>query len=117
MEHTWSIYNLNRTITDNVVTSIDYQLQSSVDAPTHIQMRTLGSLSISGSIEDEDFIPYNDLTEEVVLGWVMADINQSEMEAEISASLALLVNDYIEPVSAQGLPEAFNPSEEEEGGE
>ena len=113
MEHIWSIYNLNRTITDSVVTSIDYELLSSVQAPTYMQVRKLGSLSVAGSVDDEGFIPFNDLTEEIVLGWVMADINQGEMEADISASLALLVNDYIEPITTQGLPESFKPVEEE----
>lgn len=115
MEHKWSINNLNRRISDGVVTDIDFMLESEISLETHgFETRKMGSISITGSSSEADFIPFDDLKESDVLAWVNSDINHGEWEAELSASLALLVNDYIEPISTDGLPEGFKSTEEEE---
>lgn len=111
MEHIWKIDNLNRNISDNVVTEVDFVLESTTQDP-YFYLRKFGKINITGSISDPNFIPFEDLKESEVLNWVETNINMGEWEAEISASLALLVDGYMEPISQEGLPENFNVSEE-----
>ncbi len=113
MEHKWSINNLNRRISDGVVTDIDFMLESKLsNEQVEFHKRKVGAISVTGSSSEENFIPFEDLKESDVLAWVNADINHGEWEAELSASLALLENDYVEPISTNGLPEGFNSVEE-----
>ena len=51
------------------------------------------------SPDDPDFIPYEDLTEEVVKGWVMDKIG-----ADIEAGLEAQIEAQKNPTSAKGLP-------------
>ena len=51
------------------------------------------------SPDDPDFIPYEDLTEEVVKGWVMDKIG-ADIEAKLKAKIGAQKN----PTSASGLP-------------
>lgn len=48
---------------------------------------------------DPDFIPFDDLTEEVVVGWVLEKIGD-ETEEKLNAQMNALKN----PTSASGLP-------------
>jgi len=115
MEHKWSINNLNRRISDGVVTDIDFMLESKLSLETNeFEARKIGSISITGSSSESDFIQFDDLKEADVLAWVNSDINHGEWEAELSASLALLENDYIEPISGAGIPDGFYSTEEGE---
>lgn len=80
--HVWKIYDLERVIADNVVTKITYACESKGN---RAQTRKVGNIEISGSVEDDNFIPYEDLTEEIVLGWVTSLIDTSIFEAENSS--------------------------------
>ena len=51
------------------------------------------------SPDDPDFIPYEDLTEEVVKGWVIDKIG-----ADIEAGLEAQIEAQKNPTSAKGLP-------------
>ncbi len=49
--------------------------------------------------DDPDFIPYNELTEEIVEGWV-----QNKIGAEVEANLESQIHALKNPTSATGLP-------------
>lgn len=85
MTHNWKIYDLKRTISDNVVTNITYACESHLNGSTS---RGIGDLIISGSASDPDFIAYENLTQDVVLGWVTSSIDTSSIETSNSASIA-----------------------------
>lgn len=113
MEHKWSINNLNRRISDGLVTDVDFMLESKISTEQYsFSKRKVGAISITGSSSESDFIQFDDLKEADVLAWVNSDIDHGEWEAELSASLALLENDYIEPISTTGFPEGFSSTEE-----
>ena len=65
--------------------------------------------SIDGNIQftdqvESDYIPYNQLTEATVLGWINAATdNQANYYANIDGQIASLVNPPVSP-SAQALP-------------
>ena len=85
MTHNWKIYELKRTISDDVVTNITYACESHLSGSTS---REIGDLTISGSASDPDFIAYENLTQDTVLGWVTGSIDTSSFETINSASLA-----------------------------
>ncbi len=85
MNHTWKIYDLKRTIADGVVTEITYACESQLSGSG---TRKIGELEVVGSMEDTDFIPYEDLTQDDVLGWVDSNVDKTVFETENSASIA-----------------------------
>lgn len=85
MEHTWKIYDLKRTITDGVVTEIIYACESEFSGSG---TRKIGELKITGSTEDVDFVAYENLTEDIVLGWVTSSIDTTAIETLCSSSIA-----------------------------
>lgn len=84
MTHNWKIYDLTRLISDGVVTKVDYACES--EDAGHAT-RTVGSITISGTTDDEGFIAYEDLTEEDVQGWVTANVDKSSVEAANAAQI------------------------------
>jgi len=85
MTHNWKIYDLKRTITDGIVTEIIYACESELSGST---TRKIGELTITGSTDDTDFIEYENLTEDIVLGWVTDSIDTSTFETANSSSIA-----------------------------
>jgi len=70
--------------------------------------------SIDGNIQfkpeqtENDFIPYANLTQEIVLGWInSATDNQANYHANIDGQIASMVTPPVSP-SAQALPWATN---------
>ena len=90
MNYTWNIVNLKRTISDDVVNEIQYQC---IAESASYSERQISLLEITGSSEDPGFIPYEDLTEGIVLAWVTGSIDKTSFELEVSSSLASQVND------------------------
>lgn len=85
MTHSWKIYNLKRVIADGVVTDVTYACESQL---SNSSTRKIGNLALVGSAEDTDFVAYEDLTQDIVLGWVTSSIDTSLIETENSASIA-----------------------------
>ncbi len=91
------IVQLERSLPDGVVFTAHWTADLTEDEHT---------ASIYGSVEleqkspdDSDFIPFDDLTEEVVLGWVQSKTGD-EIEATLNQQMQTLKN----PSSASGLP-------------
>ena len=88
MNHTWKIYDLKRVIADGVVTNITYACESQLSGSSS---RKIGDLSVVGSTDDADFIAYEDLTQDDVLGWVDSNVDKTVFETENSASIAATI--------------------------
>lgn len=58
------------------------------------------------SISEDSFIPYEDLTEEAVLGWVWSVINKTEVESKVQTEVEKLINP---PVIVKTLPWNITP--------
>jgi len=85
MTHNWKIYDLKRIIADGVVTEVTYACESEYSGSG---TRKIGNLIVSGDVSDPDFIPYEDLTQIDVLGWVDSNVDKTIFETENSASIA-----------------------------
>ena len=102
---TWTIANLERNVTDGGVTVAHWRVTeeetvgTGEDAVTYTAS-AYGTVGFTPDASADDFVAYNDLTEEVVLGWVHADVDQSATEAALTANIA----EQKTPTSADGMP-------------
>ena len=102
---TWTIANLERNLADGGVTVAHWRVTESEtvgtgdDAVTHTAS-AYGTVGFTPDADADDFVAYNNLTEEVVMGWVHAEVDQSATEAALTAKIEADKN----PVSADGMP-------------
>tara|TARA_R100000353_G_scaffold10176_4_gene11366 strand:+ start:2986 stop:3279 length:294 start_codon:yes stop_codon:yes gene_type:complete len=94
---TWTIANLERNVTDGGVTVAHWRV-TEVDGD--YSASAYGTVGFTPDASADDFVAYNDLTEEVVLGWVHAEVDQSATEASLTANIA----EQKTPTSADGMP-------------
>jgi len=92
MAVTWTISTLERNTDDGVVVAHWRASDSEVvgtgdDAVTH-SGSSYGTCSFTPDAESEGYVAYADLTEEVVVGWVQAEVDVESIEAGIAAQIA-----------------------------
>lgn len=104
IELVWTIDKLDYKIADGFVFNAHYrvmaisdQLSSSLEP---FYSSTYGALSFE---RPDNLIPYEDLTEEIVVGWVKDKLG-GEKVAGIEAGLAANIESQIYPSSASGVP-------------
>jgi len=83
MTTTWQIFDTKYQKTDGLIINITYactvQLDSFID-------RTMGELEVTGDPSKEGFIPYANLNEQIILGWVKSSLGQAKV-TEIETAL------------------------------
>ena len=107
---TWSILNMNRTASDGNVYDVRWQCLAKNDAGSESAVEA-GKLILNADPSDPDFIPYADLTEATVLGWVYdslieGDETADEAKARVEADRTAKVVAQIERANADasGMP-------------
>jgi len=73
------VLDLESDILTGLVTQVTFNLQKTQDGKT-IGHRGLQK-TLSGDASSADFIPYDDLTEDIVSAWVLATYTQEELDA------------------------------------
>ena len=94
---TWTIANLERNVADGGVTVAHWRV-TEVDGD--YSASSYGTVGFTPDASADDFVAYDDLTEEVVMGWVHAEVDQDATEAALTANIEGQKN----PVSADGMP-------------
>jgi len=94
---TWTIANLERNLADGGVTVAHWRV-TEVDGD--FSASSYGTVGFTPDASASDFVAYDSLTEEVVMGWVWESVNQEETEAALTANIETQKN----PVSADGMP-------------
>ena len=94
---TWTIANLERNVADGGVTVAHWRV-TEVDGD--YSASSYGTVGFAPDASDPSFVPYDNLTESDVLGWVWAEVDQSATEAALTADIEAQKN----PVSADGMP-------------
>ena len=98
---TWTIANLERNVADGGVTVAHWRVtESETVGDDTFTASAYGTCSFTPDASASDFVAYDDLTEEVVMGWVHAEVDQSATEAALTANIEGQKN----PVSADGMP-------------
>ena len=95
--YTWNINNLDRKLSDGVVFNVHYDVTAEAGEYT---ARNYGNIGLAAPSEEHTFIEYADLTEEVVINWIKALLDESAIEATLQANLDLQKT----PVDAAGIP-------------
>ena len=94
--YTWSIVNMERLTADNFVVVVHYNVSATDDT---YQASTYGTTSYTQT-PGETYIPYDDLTQAVVVGWVQEALGKDTVEASLAQQIELQKN----PVTATGTP-------------
>ena len=98
---TWTIANLERNLADGGVTVAHWRVtESETVGDETFTASAYGTCGFTPDPDASDFVAYDSLTEEVVMGWVHAEVDQSATEAALTANIAEQKN----PVSADGMP-------------
>ena len=102
---TWTIEQLERNTSDGGVVVAHWRVTESEtvgtgdDAVTY-SASSYGTCGFTPDPSDSDYIAYADLTEADVIGWVQADVDQSGIEASLTAN----INEQKNPTTADGVP-------------
>jgi len=105
--YTWSIVNLERYVTNGIVYTahwaVNAVLPSSEENSEDIYVGSYGSTGLEPPSEGDEFIPYEDLTPEIVINWVKEKLGEEQISS-IEASLASQIDEKINPGKMFGLP-------------
>ena len=103
---TWKVANLERNVEDGKVYAVHYtvnalsdQVDPNSESGGFYSAGAYGSLGFDGEVT----VPFTDLTEEVVVGWVKEQFG-AEKVAEIEAALQAQIDEKVTPTKAAGLP-------------
>jgi hypothetical protein len=94
---TWTIANLERNLSDGGVILAHWRV-TEVDGD--YSASSYGTVGFTPDATDPSFVPYDNLTEADVLGWVWAEVDQAATEAALTADIEAQKN----PVTADGMP-------------
>ena len=94
--YTWSIVDMDRLTSDNFVVTVHYNVTATDDTYTSSTYGTIGYTQEPG----ETYVPYDQLTEAMVVGWVQTSLGQETVEASLQSQIDLQKN----PVQEAGVP-------------
>jgi hypothetical protein len=95
---TWNIAQLERETADGYVFTVHYTVNAQDDT---YSAGAYGSLGLERP--EGDLIPFADLTEETVVGWVKEKFGEEKV-TEIEAALQAQLDEQRAPSKAAGLP-------------
>jgi len=95
----WGVANLERRLDDGIVYTVHYTI--SADDGTYASS-AYGSLGLEAP-EEDDAIPYAQLTPEIVAGWVKEKFGDEKV-TEIEGALAAQIEQQRTPTTGTGLP-------------
>ena len=94
---TWKIANLERETEDGFVFTAHYTVNA--DDGTY----TSGAYGSLGFERPDNLIPFSQLTETTVIGWVKEKLGEEKV-TEIEAALQSQINEQKHPTKAAGVP-------------
>ena len=95
---TWGINTLERETSDGYVYTAHYNVNASDGTYSS------GAYGSIGLERPDTLIPYADLTEETVIGWIKEAIGGDEKVAEIETALQTQLDEQHAPSKANGVP-------------
>ena len=102
---TWTISTLERNTADGGVTVAHWRVTEEEtvgtgdDAVTY-SASSYGTVGFTPDASADDFVPYADLTESVVLGWVWDSMDKDAVEASLTAK----IEEQKAPTTETGVP-------------
>ena len=97
MNINWQVQNMTRDLSNGFVITVAWGCTASQDSASAFY----GGTTVYTQ-ESDSFILYDQLTEEIVLGWVYEALG--DQKAEIEATLTAKVEKQLNPTTANGMP-------------
>jgi len=95
MNFTWNVVQMDRLTSDGFVVTVHYTVNAVDGDYTASTYGTVGYTQGEGS-----YVPYADLTEAQVVGWVQESLGKDTVESALAEQIALQKN----PVVESGVP-------------
>jgi hypothetical protein len=95
MEYNWNVVQMERKAADGFVTTVHYNVFAE---DGEFQSSSYGTVGFTQ--EDMDYVPFEELTQSQVVGWVKEALNKDEIESNLAAQIEAQKN----PVIKSGLP-------------
>jgi len=102
MQKIWTIHQLERKSDDGFVVNVHWRYafaETPEDGGVQYYADRYGVLSYTQS-EDSDLIPYEDLTENIVIGWVKESLDMEDLDKDLENQIEAQKN----PPILQGVP-------------
>jgi hypothetical protein len=96
--YTWNVAQLERETTDGYVYTIHYTVNATDDTNS---AGAYGSIGLERP--EEDLIPFSELTEQTIIGWVKEKFGDEKV-VEIEAALQAQLDEQRNPTKASGVP-------------
>jgi hypothetical protein len=100
---TWSIAQLERHTADGIVYTAHWVVNAATEGAEGGAAGAYGSIGLEAPGEDDTIIPFEELTEEVVVGWVKDKLGE-EAVASTEAALASQIAEQLAPSKQSGVP-------------
>jgi hypothetical protein len=94
--YTWTIVNMDRLTADGFVVTVHYNVFATDGTYNASTYGTVGYTEQPG----ETYVPYADLTQEMVVGWVQTSLGKDTVEASLQSQIDAQIN----PVQESGMP-------------
>ena len=95
MNFTWNVVQMDRLTSDGFVVTVHYIVNATDDT---YSASTYGTISYTQ--ESDKFVPYDQLTEEMVVGWVQTALGKDTVEASLEGQIEAQKH----PVQEAGVP-------------
>ena len=95
---TWAIANLERETTDGFVYTAHYTVNA-----TDGEAYSAGAYGSIGFERPEELIPFDDLTQEIVIEWVKEKLGEEQVE-KVETALQSQIDEKRAPTKASGTP-------------
>jgi len=95
---TWAIANLDREIADGFVYTAHYTVNA-----TDGEAYSAGAYGSIGFERPEELIPFDDLTQEIVIEWVKEKLGEEQVE-KVETALQSQIDEKRAPTKASGTP-------------
>jgi hypothetical protein len=92
----WTIVDMNRLTSDGFVFTVHYNVSATDGTYNASTYGTVGYTQQPG----ETYIPYDDLTQAIVVGWVQNALGKDTVEASLQGQIDAQIN----PVQESGVP-------------
>lgn len=100
---TWKVLDMKRNSSDDGVVEVKWELRATADTgETAVEGGELKIESYDAS--SPDFVPFADLTEDTVLGWVWEDLGDKKAEIEADRTAKVEAQIAKNASEATGLP-------------
>lgn len=97
----WSVNTLERHTATGIVYNALFSVKAVDDA---YSVSADGNVILEAPAEGATVIPYAELTEEIVIGWIKAGLGGDSKINEIHQSLQMQLNEQRQPTKASGKP-------------